>query len=101
MRTSWWACTFMGVLTCSVTYQLFSQPLLLDRSSDVSDKSERPPLDQKSERPLDLSKMRRGCRTFTRPLLDLEPDQLPIAKDQARPEDAADTAACRVLRPER
>src|SRR5215831_11749056 len=52
MRTAWWACTFIFVLTCSVAYQLSSQPLLLDRPSGVSARSERPPLDQKSDRPL-------------------------------------------------
>jgi hypothetical protein len=82
----------MVVLTCSVTYQLFAQPLLLDRSSGVSDKSERPPLDQKSDRPL-IRQDEARLQDVHSAAADSKPDQLPLAKDQARPEAAAGTAA--------
>ena len=91
MRTAWWACTFIVILTCSVAYQLSSQPLLLDRSSGVSAQSEPLPLDQRSHRPLVHDEEARLQDVPSAPP-DSKSDRRPIAQDQARLEDAARTA---------
>src|SRR5262245_41521808 len=88
MRTAGWACTFIVVLTCSIAYQLSSQPLLPDGSSGVSAHSERPPLDQKSDRPLLFSDEARLQDVPSAPP-DLKSDRRPTAQDQARLEDAS------------
>src|SRR5450631_4272180 len=63
MRTCWWACICVGVLTCSAAYQHFKQPSL-------------------PSGPLhDVDSAAAG----------LEPDQLPNAQREARLEDAAGT----------
>ena len=63
MRTCWWACICVGVLTCSAAYQHFKQPSL-------------------PSGPLhDVDSAAAG----------LEPDQLPNAQKEARLEDAAGT----------
>jgi soluble lytic murein transglycosylase-like protein len=100
MRTAWWACTFIVVLTCSVAYQLSSQPLLLDRSSGVSAESERPPLDQKSDRPLVYNDEARLQDVPSAPP-DSKSDRRPIAQDQARLQDAAGTAPVEHSEPNR
>jgi hypothetical protein len=100
MRTAWWACTFIVVLTSSVAYQLSSQPLLLDRSSGVSAESERPPLDQKSDRPLVYNDEARLQDVPSAPP-DSKSDRRPIAQDQARLEDAAGIAPVEHSEPNR
>ena len=100
IRTAWWACTFIVVLTCSVAYQLSSQPLLPDRSSGVSAESERPPLDQKSDRSLVYNDEARLQDVPSAPP-DSKSDRRPIAQDQARLEDAAGTAPVEHSEPNR
>jgi hypothetical protein len=100
MRTAGSACTFIVVLTCSVAYQLSSQPLLPDRSSGVSAESERPPLDQKSDRPLVYNDAARLQDVPSAPP-DAKSDRRPIAQDQARLEDAAGTAPVEQSEPNR
>src|SRR5262247_2473793 len=90
MRTAWWACSLIVVLTSSVAYQLSSQPLLPDRSSGVSAESERPPLDHKSDR---LLVYNNEARLHDVPSASPDSsDRRPIAQDQARLEDAASIA---------
>src|SRR5215510_12544609 len=89
MRTAWWACSLIVVLTSSVAYQLSSQPLLLDRSSGVSAESERPPLDHKSDRLLVYND---EARLHDVPSAPPDSYRRPIAQDQARLEDAASIA---------
>ena len=90
MRTAWWACSLIVVLTSSVAYQLSSQPLLPDRSSGVSAESERPPLDHKSDRLLVYNDEARLHDVPSAPRDSS--DRRPIAQDQARLEDAASIA---------
>jgi hypothetical protein len=63
MRTCWWACICVGVLTCSAAYQHFKQPSLPTGPLHDVDSA----------------------------AVDLEPDQLPNAQKEARLEDAAGT----------
>src|SRR4051812_13222074 len=100
MRTSWWACTFIVVLTSSVAYQLSSHPLLPDRSSVVSAESERPPVDQKSDQPLVHNDEARLADAPSAPP-DSTSDRRPIAQDQARLEDAAGIAPVEHSEPNR
>ena len=100
VRTAWWACTFIVVLTSSVAYQLSSQHLLLDRSSGVSAESERPPLDQESDRPLVYNDEARLQDVPSAPP-DSKSDRRPIAQDQARLEDAAGIAPVEHSEPNR
>src|SRR5215471_15112545 len=100
MRTAWRAYTLIVVLTSSVaivvltssvaivvlTSSVAYQPLLLDRSSGVSAESERPPLDQKSDRPLVYNDEARLQDVPSAPP-DSKSDRRPIAHDQARLED--------------
>lgn len=98
MRPAWWAYILLVVLTCSVTYQLLAQPLLLGRSLGLSDASERPRLDQKSDRPL-IYQIDARLQDIPSSAADSKADRLPLAKDQSRPEDAAGTAANEVSDP--
>jgi hypothetical protein len=100
MRTAWWACTFIVVLTSSVAYQLSSHPLLPDRSAGVSVESERPPLDQESDRPL-VSHDEARLQDVPSAPPDSKPDPRPIAQDQARLEDAAGVAPVEPSEPNR
>ena len=77
MRISWWACIFVGVLTCSAAYFHFNQPLLPTESVGAAKQSDRPPFDQKPGQPFAHTD---GSR--------LEPDQLTHAQKEARLEDA-------------
>jgi hypothetical protein len=92
MRPAWWAGTFLVVLTCSVTYQLSSQPLLLDQPSGVSNGPEQPPLDQKSDRPLVYKDEARLPPDAPSDPAASKSDRLPMAQHQARLEDAAGAA---------
>src|SRR5262245_36982023 len=100
MRTAWWACTFIVVLTSSVAYQLSSQPLLPDRSSGVSAESERPPLEQISNRPLVHDDEAR-LQAVPSAAPDSNSDRPPVAQDQARLEDAAGIAPVEQSEPNR
>jgi hypothetical protein len=91
MRTSWWACIVVGVLTCSAAYLLFNQSLPT-ASPGTSEQSERHLLDQKPEQPLAYNDERRLQDVDPAPA-GLEPDQLSNAQKEARLEDAADPGA--------
>jgi hypothetical protein len=52
MRTGWWACICVGVLTCSAAYQYFKQPSLPTGSAGGAEQSERHAVVQKPELPL-------------------------------------------------
>src|SRR5215475_15200825 len=99
MRTAWWACSLIVVLTSSVAYQLSSQPLLPGRSSGVSAESERPPLDHKSDRLLVYNVEARLHDVPSAP--PDSSDRRPIAQDQARLEDAAEIAPVERSEPNR
>ena len=90
MRTSWWACTFVGVLICLVAclaaYQHFNQPSLPAESPGASEQSERHALDRKPEPPL-------ADKDQTRLQDVAEPDQLPKVQKEARLEDATSPGA--------
>ena len=91
MRTSWWACIVVGVLTCSAAYLLFNQSLPT-ASPGTSEQSERHLLDQKPEQPLAYNDERRLQDVDPAPA-GLEPDQLSNAQNEARLEDATDPGA--------
>jgi hypothetical protein len=88
MRTAWWAGTFLVVLTCSVSYQLSSQPFQLERSSGVSDQSEPSRLGQKSDRPV-VTKDQARLQDAPSVVTDTKSDRLPMKQDQTRPEDVS------------
>ena len=92
MRIFWWACIFVGVLTCSTAYLHFNQPSLPTASPGAPEQSERHPLDQKPEQAL-ASKDERRLQEVDPAPARLEPDQLPNAQKEARLEDATDSAA--------
>jgi hypothetical protein len=100
MRTAWWACTFIVILTSSVAYQLSSQPLPSDRSSGVTAGSEQPPVDQEPDRPLVHTEEARLQDAPSAPP-DSTSDRPPIAQEQARLEDAADLASVERSEPNR
>jgi hypothetical protein len=90
MRTCWWACICVGVLTYSAAYQHFKQPSLPTGSVGASEQSERHAVEQKPQQPLTYKD--------EGPLHDvdsadggLKRDQLPNAQKEARLEDAAGT----------
>jgi hypothetical protein len=100
MRPSWWPFVLVGILTCSVTYQLTSWSRFPNQSPGLSDGPKSQPLDQNSDQPLDQKSIQ--------PLIDkdearlpdsdssaavLQPDPLPAAQDHAPAEDAAGTGA--------
>src|SRR5258707_15084796 len=86
MRTSWWACIFVGVLTCLVAYQHFNQPPLPTGSLGTSGQSERHPPNQKPEQPL-TTKDEARLPDVDSASAGLEPDRLPNARKEARLED--------------
>jgi len=90
MRTCWWACICVGVLTCSAAYQHFKQPSLPTGSVGASEQSERHAVEQKPERPLTY-KDEGPLHDVDSAAAGLEPDQLPNAQKEARLEDAAGT----------
>ena len=92
MRIFWWACTFLGVLTCSAAYLHLNQPSLPTASPGAPEQFEQHPLDQKPEQAL-TSKDERRLQEVDPAPARLEPDQLPNAQKEARLEDAADFAA--------
>jgi hypothetical protein len=100
MRTAWWACAFIVVLTSAVAYQSFSNPVLPDRSSGVAEETERPARDQESDRPLVHADEARLQDVPSAPP-DPESDRGPIAQDQARLEDAAGIAPAEHPEPNR
>jgi hypothetical protein len=83
MRTSGWACVFIGVLTCSVAYPQFSQPPLPTASLGAPEQSER----QKPDQPLTSKDQARLPDVDSVPA-GLEPERLPKAQEEARLEDA-------------
>ena len=89
MRPSWWATIFVGVLTCSVAYLLFNEPWLPNRSPDVSVESRYPPDEQSDRSTIAKDEARPDVDGAA---ADLTPGRLPMAQDQARLEDTADTA---------
>src|ERR1044071_5467447 len=95
MRTSWWACLFVGVLTCSLvltgwaTYQHFNQPPL--SAASVEALGQNPP-DQKPEQQL-VAKDEERLQTGDTPPAGLEPDQPADTQQEARLEDATAPAA--------
>ena len=100
MRTAWWACTFIVVLTSSVAYQLSSQSLLADRSSGVTAESDQPPVYQNSDRPFVHNDEARLQDAPSAPP-DSTADRRPIAQEQARLEDPAGIAAVERSEPNR
>jgi hypothetical protein len=90
MRTCWWACICVGVLTCSAAYQHFKQPSLPTASVGASEQSERHAIEQKLEQPLTY-KDEGPLHDVDSVAAGLEPDQLPNAQKEARLEDAAGT----------
>ena len=87
MRTSWWACICVGILT-AVMYHHFNQSPLLGEPPATSAQSEPHPLDQKPEQPLaakDQERLQDAASTSA----DSEPDRVPDARKEARLEDAA------------
>ena len=90
MRTYWWACICVGVLTCSAAYQQFKQPSLPTGSVGASEQSERHAVEQKLEQPLTY-KDEGVLHDVDSAAAGLEPDQLPDAQKEARLEDAAGT----------
>jgi len=63
MRTYWWVCICVGVLTCLAAYQHFNQFSLPTGSPGASGQSERRPVEQKPEQPLtdkDVAPPQRG-----------------------------------------
>lgn len=90
MRTCWWACICVGVLTCSAAYQHFKQPSLPTGSVGASEQSERHAVEQKQEQPLTY-KDEGPLHDVDSAAAGLEPDQLPNAQKEARLEDAAGT----------
>ena len=90
MRTCWWACICVGVLTCSAAYQHFKQPSLPTGSVGASEQSERHAVEQKPEQPLTY-KDEGPLHDVDSAAAGLEPDQLPNAQKEACLEDAAGT----------
>lgn len=90
MRTCWWACICVGVLTCSAAYQHFKQPSLPTGSVGASEQSERHAVEQKPEQPLTY-KDEGPLHDVDSAPAGLERDQLPNAQKEARLEDAAGT----------
>ena len=90
MRTCWWACICVGVLTYSAAYQHFKQPSLPTGSVGASEQSERHAVEQKPEQPLTY-KDEGPLHDVDSAAAGLEPDQLPNAQKEARLEDAAGT----------
>lgn len=90
MRTCWWACICVGVLTCSAAYQHFKQPSLPTGSVGASEQSERHAVEQKPEQPLTY-KDEGPLHDVDSAAAGLERDQLPNAQKEARLEDAAGT----------
>ena len=90
MRTCWWACICVGVLTCSAAYQHFKQPSFPTGSVGASEQSERHAVEQKPEQPLTY-KDEGPLHDVDSAAAGLEPDQLPNAQKEARLEDAAGT----------
>ena len=90
MRTCWWACICVGVLTCSAAYQHFKQPSLPTASVVASEQSERHAVEQKPEQPLTY-KDEGSLHDVDSAAAGLEPDQLPNAQKEAHLEDAAGT----------
>jgi hypothetical protein len=82
MRTSWWACAVVGVLTCSVAYHHFNQPPVPTETLGVSEPSERHPLDPTPEQPLAYKDQARLQDDDSAPA-GLKPDQLPNAEEEA------------------
>jgi hypothetical protein len=90
MRISWWACIFVGVLTCSAAYRHFNQPSLPAESVGASQQSERHPVDQKPGQPLADKDQSRLQDVDSGPA-GSESDQSPNARREARLEDATGT----------
>jgi len=90
MRTSWWACIFVGILTCSAAAWHFNQPSLPAESVGAAARSEGHPLDQKSELPLTDKDQSRLQDVDAAPA-GSESDQSPHALREARLEDATGT----------
>jgi hypothetical protein len=88
MRPWWWAFVLIGVVTCSVVYQLTDQFSLPDRSPVVAGESQPQPPDQKSDQPL-INKDQARLQDGDSSLAALKPDQLPVAQEQALPEQAS------------
>jgi len=89
MRTCWWACICVGVLTCSIVYQL-EQPSFPIGSVATPEQFERYTLEQKTEQPLTF-KDDEPLHTVDSAPAGLQPDQLPNAQKEARLEDPAST----------
>lgn len=90
MRTCWWACICVGVLTCSAAYQHFKQPSLPTGSVGASEQSERHAVEQEPEQPLTY-KDEGPLHDVDSAAAGLEPDQLPNAQKEARLDDAGGT----------
>jgi hypothetical protein len=75
MRPWWWAFVLIGVVTCSVVYQLTDQFSLPDRSPVVAGESQPQPPDQKSDQPL-INKDQARLQDGDSSLAALKPDQL-------------------------
>src|SRR5579862_8481053 len=88
MRTFWWACIFVGVLTCSAAYQHVKQPSLPTRSPGASEQSERHAAEEKPEQPL-AYKEEGPLHYVDSADAGLETDQSPNAQKEVRLEDAA------------
>ncbi len=83
MRSAWWACILLGVLTCLLSDSFLKEPSLPNLSSGVPDKVEWRPLDHHSEQLL-LHKDEALLQAVDPAPADLRPDPLPITQDQQR-----------------
>jgi hypothetical protein len=92
MRISWWACIFVGVLTCSAAYWHFNQPSPPTESVGASARSEGHPRDQESEQLLTDKDQSRLQDVDSAPA-GSEPDRLRNAQKEARLEDATGAIA--------
>lgn len=90
MRTCWWACICVGVLTCSAAYQHFKQPSLPTGSVGSAEQTERRAVEQNPEQALTY-KDEGPLHDIDSAAAGLEPDPLSKAQKEARLEDAAGT----------
>ena len=82
MRTSWWACIFVGILT-AVTYHHFDQRSLPTVSPAAAEPSEQHAPDQEPEQPPAHKDEARLQDVASAPA-GLEPDRLPDAQKDVR-----------------
>ncbi len=103
MRTFWWACIGVAVLTCAVAYPIFNQPLLPAPSVAPSEQPDLHPFEQNPELPLtgqDEARLEpEQVETIDVAPVASEPNQSPDTQKEARLEDT--TATVSIQPPER